>query len=433
MSFDFWYEIIFLLLFCGGVQAFIQCHFLIRFSSVKSRLSYYLIYMGISYALLLVGFLLPIPENVSTLIGIIILYFFTKLILNQNNITAVIISTLVVTTNVLIESIIAPLPGLLSDNKQINHIVLNSAEEFIMLLLTYIVLNFFAVRYNLKANEKSKYLSILTLPLLFICIVMRSLIAFQYPVIFKGYQIVYTATTLEDLQFLAIAVTAFFCVCGSLFAYEKVIGYFETEREKMILKSQLSIQKNYAAEAKSRYDATREFRHDFKNHLIALYGLIENNEIEKAQNYLKRFDQISQNMSFTVSTGNTVIDVLLGEKLAYAKKLDIHTKLDIFIPSTIKIDDFDLCAVFSNALDNAIKACNSTNSENKILDITAKQNKSFFIIDMINTYECGNVPKGTGIGLSVIKMIAQKYHGAVDIAEEGNIFRISIILPFNKK
>jgi sensor histidine kinase regulating citrate/malate metabolism len=99
----------------------------------------------------------------------------------------------------------------------------------------------------------------------------------------------------------------------------------------------------------------------------------------------------------------------------------------------VEIDDFDLCAVFSNALDNAIKACNSIKGKNKVLDITAKQNKDFLIIDMINTYEQGCVLKGTGIGLSVIKMIAEKYHGAVEIAEEGNIFRISMILPFDKK
>ena len=429
----FWYGIVFLLLFCGGMQAFIQCHFLIQFSSIKSRLFYYLIYFGMSYVLLAVGFLLPISQNVSTLIGIIVLYFFVNLLLKQNKMTSVIISTLVVTANVLVESIITPLYALLSNSIEIYAMVLNIAEEIIMLLLTYIILHFFAVRYNLKTNEKSKYLPILALPLLFICFAMRSLIAFQYPSIFSDYQMVYTATTAEDFQFLALAITAFLCVCGSLFAYEKVIGFFETEREKSILESQLSMQKDYVAEAKSRYDATREFRHDFKNHLIALSGLIENNEIEKAKNYLERFDQISQKMSFAVSTGNTVVDVLLGEKLAYAEKLAIHVKLDIAIPPAVKIDDFDLCAVFSNALDNAIKACYSVNSGNKMLDITAKQNRGFFIIDIINTYVHGRVPKGTGIGLSVIKMIAEKYHGAVEIADEGNLFRMSMILPFDKK
>lgn len=431
--FSFWYEFVFLLLFCDGMLAFIQCHFLIRFSAMKSRLSYYLIYFGISYLLLGAGLFLPIPQNVSTLIGIIVLYFFVNLILKQNKMTSAIIASLVVTANVLVESVVIPLSGLLSSSLEVNSIILNVAEGIIMLLMTYMVLRFFAARYNLKTNEKSKYLPILVLPLLFICIAMRSLIAFQYPAIFKNYQMVYTATTMEDFQFLALAATAFLCVCGSLFAYERVIGYFETEREKVILEAQLSMQKNYVAEAKSRYADTREFRHDFKNHLIVLSGLIENNETEKAKNYLKRFERISQKMSFVVSTGNTVIDALLGEKLAYAKKSDIHVKLDLAIPPSVKIDDFDLCAVFFNALDNAIKACNSVNGKDRTLDITAKQDKNFFLIDISNTYERGHVHKGTGIGLSVMNMVVEKYHGAVEISEEGNIFRISMILPFKKE
>ena len=54
--FNFWYGFVFLLLFCDGMLAFIQCHFLIRFSAMKSRLSYYLIYFGILYLLLGAGF-----------------------------------------------------------------------------------------------------------------------------------------------------------------------------------------------------------------------------------------------------------------------------------------------------------------------------------------------------------------------------------------
>ncbi|HEX3027418.1 MAG TPA: GHKL domain-containing protein [Clostridia bacterium] len=426
----FWFGFLFSLVLCGGLQALIQCYFLIRFASAKSRLSYYFIYMGISYALLAAGLILPIPENLPTVIGILVLFCFTKIILRQNNMTSVILSTLVVTANVLIEGITTPLYALLSNSLEMNPIALNLCEGIVMLVLTYLVLRFFAARYNLKTNEKSKYLPVLALPLLFISIVMRLLLAFRYPPVFKDYQMAYSATVIEDFQFLSLAVTAFLCVCGSLFAFEKVIGYFETERENGILESQLSMQKNYAAEAKSRYEATREFRHDFKNHLIALSGLMEKGETENAKKYLERFEQISQRMSLTVSTDNTVVDVLFSEKLAYAKESGIQIELDAAIPSTVTIDDFDLCAIFSNALDNAVKACNSAKGPGKKIRITARPNKGFFFIEMSNTYDPGCVPKGSGIGLSVIKMIVEKYHGAIEITEEDNLFCISMILPF---
>lgn len=429
----FWYNFFFSLVLCCGLQALIQCYFLIRFSSVKGRPSYYFGYLGISYALLAAGLILPIPENLPTLIGILVLFFFIKVILKQNNMTSVILSILVVAANVLVESVTTPLYALLSNSLKMNPIALNVSEGIFMLALTYLVLRFFAARYNLKTNEKSRYLAILALPLLFLCIVMRLLLAFRYPPIFNGYQMAYQASAMEDFQFLFLAVTAFLCVCGSLFTFEKVIGYFETERKNMILESQLSMQKSYAAEAKARYEATREFRHDFKNHLIALSGLMEKGETENAEKYLERFEQISQRMSFAVNTGNTVIDALLSEKLAYAEKSGIHVELDAVIPPTVTVDDFDLCAVFSNALDNAVKGCGSTKGPEKMLRVTAKPNKSFFLIDISNTYEPGCVPRGSGIGLSVIRMIAEKRHGAVEITEENHIFSVSMILPFQKK
>lgn len=429
----FWYGFFFSLVLCCGLQAVIQCYFLIRFSAVKSRLSYYLIYIGISYTLLAAGLILPIPENLPTLIGILVVFCFTKVILKQSNMTSVILSTLVVAANVLIESITTPLYALLSNSLEKDSLALNLSEGILMLVLTYLLLRFFAARYNLKTNQKSKYLPVLALPLLFISIVMRLLLAARYPPVFKGDQMAYTATAMEDFQFLSLAVTAFLCVCGSLFAFEKVIGYFETERENLILESQLSMQKSYAAEAKSRYEDTREFRHDFKNHLIALSGLMEKGEIENAKKYLERFEQISQRMSFPVSTGNTVVDALLGEKLAYAEDSGIHVELDAAVPPVVAIDDFDLCAVFSNALDNAIKACSTVKSQDKTLHIAARPNKGFFLIDISNSYEPGCVPKGSGIGLTVIRAIAEKYHGAVEITKERNLFCISMILPFNKK
>ncbi|HEX3026755.1 MAG TPA: GHKL domain-containing protein [Clostridia bacterium] len=429
----FWYGFLFSLVLCGGVQALIQCYFLIRFSSVKSRPSYYLIYIGISYSLLAAGLVLPIPENLPTLIGILVVFVFVNVILRQSKMTSVILSTLVVAGTVLIESITTPLYALLSNSLKMNSIALNLSEGIVMLALTYLVLRFFAARYNLKTNEKSKFLPVLALPLLFISIVLRLLLDFRYPPIFKDYQMTYQATAIEDFQFLFLAVTAFLCVCGSLFAFEKVISYLETERANSILESQLSMQKSYAEEAKARYEATRAFRHDFKNHLIALSGLIEKGETENAKKYLERFEQISQRMSFSVSTGNTAVDALLSEKLAYAENSGIHVELDAAIPPTVTVDDFDLCAVFSNALDNAIKACGSAKNRDKILRITARPNKDFFLIDMSNTYEPECVPKGTGIGLPVIKMIVEKYHGAIEISEENSVFFISMILPFNKK
>ena len=427
----FWYGFIFLFIICNGLQSIIQCNFLIKFSAIQSKKVYYFIYITIFYGVYALGMISSVSQNVATLTGIAILYIFVNKVLKQNHSTSIVISTLAVTANVLVESITQPMISLFLSINSIPGIVVNVGMGIIMLLLTYVFLCFFSKRYNLKSNKESKYLLILVLPLIFISIVMRTLLQFDFSPIYTNNQISIHAPSTEAYQFIGLALIAFLCICGSLFAYEKVIKYFETEKEKIFLETQLNLQKNYIQETQLRYDSTRAFRHDLKNHIIALHGLLERDEIQRALDYLQHFE-ISEGMYFPVNTGNTVIDILLSEKLAYAKKTDINVKCDVMISKTVKIDDFDLCAIFSNAVDNAIRACNSIKKGKKVLDIAAKQNRGFFIIDIINNYEYKKVPKGTGIGISTIKMIAQKYLGAVEITDENSFFRISILLPLNE-
>lgn len=122
----------------------------------------------------------------------------------------------------------------------------------------------------------------------------------------------------------------------------------------------------------------------------------------------------------------------MHEKSSHAKTAGININYDITVPPTVNIDDFDLSVIFSNCIDNAIMVCSHVINGEKMLNIVAKQNKDFFILDMINSYENGNVPSGTGLGLSSIKTIAEKYHGAIEIFSENGIFRLSVLLPFEK-
>ena len=62
-------------------------------------------------------------------------------------------------------------------------------------------------------------------------------------------------------------------------------------------------------------------------------------------------------MSFPYQTGNPVVDILPREKLGLAK--EIAAEVSLVLPKSCGIDDFDLCVLFANALDNAIAACRS--------------------------------------------------------------------------
>lgn len=369
-----------------------------------------------------------ISPMLDTLFGVVIIFAFTKLLLKQNYIMSTIVATLSMAVITLVESVMFLLMNLMGNIIATMPIVWILLELLVPAIISIVVLKFFIARYSAKSRYKSKYLLAFSLPIFFIAVMLRLVNHIRYNVTING--IILNSDRIRNYEMVIIMVVAFLCVCIVLFAYEKTIKQMESENQKVILDVQISAQQSYVAEAKQKYEATKSFRHDFKNHIIALRGLINAGDMDKAKAYIERFEQTSVEITFAINTGNSVIDTLLGEKFTYAEQLGIKVKCDVTIPNNVKVDDFDLCAIFANAIDNAIKACNAVQNDIKTIDVVAKSNKGFFIIDMINSYQIGTVPKGSGMGLTTVQIIAEKYNGAMEITKSESEFRISVILPF---
>ena len=141
----------------------------------------------------------------------------------------------------------------------------------------------------------------------------------------------------------------------TLYAYRQLCRGFQAQAELQSLTQAAQAQKIYISEARMRYEQTKSFRHDVKNHLSVLDGLLRGGKLEEGRAYLKQLEAVSEALSFPYQTGNPVVDILLGEKLGLAK--EISAEVSLVLPKPCGMDDFDLCVLFANALDNAISAC----------------------------------------------------------------------------
>ena len=174
----------------------------------------------------------------------------------------------------------------------------------------------------------------------------------------------------------------------------------------------------------ARYEQTKSFRHDIKNHLSVLDGLLKSGKLEEGRGYLKRLETVSEALSFPYQTGNPVVDILLGEKLGLAK--EIAAEVSLVLPKPCGIDDFDLCVLFANALDNAIAACRALEGA-KALRISGKRQGDFYLLAFENTCSEEPLPQA-GTGLSNIKAVAEKYHGAVLTEKNGRQYYLSVLM-----
>ncbi len=121
-----------------------------------------------------------------------------------------------------------------------------------------------------------------------------------------------------------------------------------------------------------------------------------------------------------------MVDILLAEKLGLAQAGGIKTEVLLFCPQNSGVDDFDLCVIIANALDNAINSCRTLVGE-KAIRIKGGRQGDFYLLEFSNS--CAEQPLSPpGIGLANIQMVAEKYQGAVQIEKEGRHFTLSVLL-----
>ncbi|MBD5152473.1 MAG: GHKL domain-containing protein [Oscillibacter sp.] len=233
-------------------------------------------------------------------------------------------------------------------------------------------------------------------------------------------------TALLLLQALGLA--ALLCTA---YAYRRVCRSFQTQAALASLTQAARYQKIYTAQAQMRYEKTRSFRHDLKNHLSVLSGLIQGQKWEAATSYLQKLEAASAALSIPCRTGNPVLDILLGEKLELAEAYGIKTEISLLLPENCGIDPFDLCVIFSNALDNAIAACRDL-PEDKFIRITGSRRGGFYMLSFENACREGPLPP-EGTGLSNIRAAAEKYHGAVSTEKTAAQFRLHVLLNISEQ
>lgn len=208
-----------------------------------------------------------------------------------------------------------------------------------------------------------------------------------------------------------------------------------------------------------QYSQSERLRHDMKNHIIALSALSQNKEWEKIDSYLKDMESIVLETGGDM-TGNKAVDALLYQKRKQAEEENIEWECDVQIPKEYCINEFDLCVLFGNILDNALEACERMQcGEYRFINIQARRVKKCFLLEAKNSmdssdkicsrslrnacvrdamehkYADGFTKKdnaqGHGIGLLNVGDVVDKYNGAVHIGTEKEIFTISILIPLN--
>ena len=226
---------------------------------------------------------------------------------------------------------------------------------------------------------------------------------------------------------------------STFYLYDVIMKIMWEQVDKKLLEQQNQYYAKQISIMKESMQSLKELKHDWKNHMSAVYSLIQRGEIEKSLYHITEMLHISSSQMGQACTGNTVVDSILNFKLQEALQNNIEISMDINIPETLNISSFDLTVIIGNLIDNALEAVLKLEN-NRYINIKMSYDKGRLLCCFMNSFN-GTVNKilnqykttktinvNHGIGLESIKSSLKKYKGTIDIESHSNVFTVLIMM-----
>lgn len=266
----------------------------------------------------------------------------------------------------------------------------------------------------------------------------------------------------ENQLFSHGAVCVLTAVC--MFAAGFYIYGMEKIYEEWQKKEQYRLRMVYLEGLREQNERMDKIRHDMKNHIISLQGLLASGNLEKLGKYLDRIAETGGITGAEEITGNQALDALLYEKRKQAEEKNIVWKCDMQPWKKCALDEFDFCVLAGNGLDNAIEACERMEDKTRrFIHIQTGRVKNYFLLEIKNStrikdigkiqdsdsdnkqeddkraadkwktdrqiYDKQEEIKLHGIGLLNIKETVEKYNGIMSAECEDGVFVLSVLIP----
>ena len=226
-----------------------------------------------------------------------------------------------------------------------------------------------------------------------------------------------------------------------------LVDSIEAIREKERLKSNLKLteklQKVQAHHYEALYEnmtATRKIRHDLRHQFFVLQNYLENGRSKEALAYLYKYQGDLSKQESTVLCAVPVLDAFLKNWQETAVHYGIKTDIVLELPPALPVDDFDLCVLLGNLLENANEACQLVQEDKRQATLKMRVIGNILVLTLDNTFNGKCVYSGDkllsskrdyrepGIGLASVEDIANKYQGELQVKQKNNIFCVSVLL-----
>ena len=204
----------------------------------------------------------------------------------------------------------------------------------------------------------------------------------------------------------------------------------EVEKEMLELQNFMKLEKIHYEQIESRREEMAKIRHDYNNVIQSILYLIENGETQQSKKVLEDLKERMSKTRENIFCAIPIVNAVLMEKSKTCEEEGIFLKTNLMLPEMVEASDLDLCMIFGNLMDNAIRACKEVkeNGMKPQIIFTAKVGQDYVVIKCKNTAleKKRKIIQGTGYGQQILTDIAIKYNGDFQTSYE-NGFYVSLI------
>jgi sensor histidine kinase regulating citrate/malate metabolism len=217
--------------------------------------------------------------------------------------------------------------------------------------------------------------------------------------------------------------------------------FLSAKQEKIV-----EVQELYIGHLRELVKFIRSQRHDFVNHLQAVYVLLKTGEIEKAQKYIEELYQDVKITGEILRVNIPELSALLMVKTGVATARDISFVIEIESNlKMLKIKPIEINTVVGNLLDNAFEAVEFLKAKDKRVALKIFETSKWYVFQVGNTGYISQellsklfIPgfstkpggKNKGFGLASVKSVVEKNKGRIIVSSNKKRgIKFTVILP----
>ena len=214
------------------------------------------------------------------------------------------------------------------------------------------------------------------------------------------------------------------------------------ENESQMLQLKMSMLESGYQELSEVYRERAILVHDAKNHLRAISAMLDQDKQEEAMAYISRITEEPERGNLTAWCNHEMMNLVLNTKFREARKARIQVECHCDDMSGLALTSTEICALFSNILDNAIEANRKCAAEReRRIKLLCARRERMLMISLSNPVEKAAADRKCqlfettkrdrklhGLGMQSVKKIVDSYHGDIDAKLQGNEFSMVICL-----